>query len=1313
MSVTRPATMPMSLRLTGLCLAAAVVVGWPGAVTGQTPPGPEALEFFERRVRPVLAEKCFGCHGPKRQKSELRLDSRAGQLRGGERGPAVVPGDPEMSRMVAAIRYGDPDLQMPPKTKLGNGAIADLERWVAMGAPWPPNEEEPEPGSARSVFDLEQRRRDHWAFEAPAAVPAPAVRDATWPTSDLDRFVLARLEREGLAPAAAADRRTLIRRASFDLLGLPPTPEEVDAFVSDSAADAWPRVVDRLLASPHFGERWGRHWLDLVRYAESRGHEFDLDIANAWQYRDYVIRALNADVPYDRFVMEHIAGDLMPEPRLHPEEGYWESVLGTGFWHLGEEVHSPVDIRADETGRIDNKIDVFSKAFLGLTVSCARCHDHKFDAISTADYYALSGYVLSSSYRQVRFESTLDNQRIAEELAELAERDRPQLVRSAANSFRSQLAGFADCLLGANEVLRAGAAPGGEAPVLVDYVFEDFESGDFAGWTVSGTAFGEAPVRVSAVPKHQGDLGARGKGLINSHASAGTVQKERDLHEGELRSPIFRLERDHVHFLLGGGKHEGETGVRLVVDGEVVRSATGHNDNRMRPRVFDVRDLRGRDARIEIFDHATEGWGNVGVDHIVFSNLPGPDALDIEIGRDDALRWSRRIAQVAADRGLDPSRLAYWIDEVRHAHGAEGHPLHAWSRLTRGGVDADAERRRLLARLSKRERAAARAREHGEVVVDYGALAPKQLMQDGFAFGRRPVQLGEPRYSVDPTRLVVGVHTRAAAYSDPLYSGLSLAPGTGRDPGSINWVQSGRTLRTATLELNADALHYLVKGSANVVAVVDSHRLLQGPLHGAVVKRIGDGGWRWITHRLEDYRGHRMHVELTPNDGGSGFAVARIVAADESPGSASDPGRWLRALLAEPMGDAALATAYQKIFATALERFGSDRLAGSKDAEQTAQLVDWWIARGPRLGAGVETPTADPVVAAFAARRGELASRLRSASGTAPAMLDGSGVDERVLLRGNPSALGEVVPRRMLEALGGTREIGQPAGSGRLDLARRITGADNPLTARVLINRVWHHLFGRGIVASVDNFGVMGTRPSHPELLDHLALRFVADGWSIKRAVRSILLSSTYRMASSRDPAAERADPENVLLHRAPVRRLQGEIIRDAMLALSGRLDRKMFGKSVPIHLNALQGGRGRPRSGPLDGAGRRSIYLSVRRNFLSSMFLAFDYPIPFSSRGRRDVTNVPAQALVLMNNPFIVQQAGLWAEQVLADASDDRTRVERLYAAAFARPPTAAESAAALQFVARQRESYDEDRAAWADLCHALCNVKEFIYLQ
>jgi hypothetical protein len=338
------------------------------------------------------------------------------------------------------------------------------------------------------------------------------------------------------------------------------------------------------------------------------------------------------------------------------------------------------------------------------------------------------------------------------------------------------------------------------------------------------------------------------------------------------------------------------------------------------------------------------------------------------------------------------------------------------------------------------------------------------------------------------------------------------------------------------------------------------------------------------------------------------------------------------------------------------------------------------------------------------------------------AATDGEGVDEHVFLRGSHKTLGDTVPRRYLEALAGKDAPRITNGSGRLEIARLVTDPSNPLTARVSVNRVWHHLFGRGIVPTVDDFGVMGQPPSHPELLDHLADRFVKDGWSLKHLIRSIVLSSTYQMSSlPSDPRAAELDPQNTLLHHMPVRRLEAEAIRDAILAVSGRLDRTVYAPPVEVHLTPFMEGRGKPQSsGPLDGAGERSIYLNVRRNFLPPMLLAFDFPVPFNTIGRRTVSNVPAQALILLNDPFVVGQAKVWAQSVLAEPGlSPRQRVERMYHQAFARPPTDQEADEAVAFLHSQGQALGlsvdarmNDVRVWADLAHVLFNVKEFIFV-
>ena len=451
---------------------------------------------------------------------------------------------------------------------------------------------------------------------------------------------------------------------------------------------------------------------------------------------------------------------------------------------------------------------------------------------------------------------------------------------------------------------------------------------------------------------------------------------------------------------------------------------------------------------------------------------------------------------------------------------------------------------------------------------------------------------------------------------------------------------------------------------------------------GSHAMTVDTGGeWKWIRQDmrkdLDWSNGHSVHVEYAAVAGE--VAVAKTVASLEEP---TTP---------EP---ATLAAA---------------------NAALAAADLDWSAGRPAELLRTLRE---------HAAARAAVLSEARLVSAVAPAVLDGNGFDWHVLLKGSAARPGELAPRRFLEAIDGVEQPAWPDdSSGRMLLAERVLDPANPLTARVIVNRVWHHLFGRGLVPTTDNFGVLGEAAADPlaqQLLDTLAVRFRDEGWSLKQLIRSIVTSSTWRMSTSRVPLAHEQDPLNLLLHHYPLRRLEGEAIRDSMLAVSGRLDRTVGGPSVEVFIAPYHEGRGRPASGPLDGGGRRSLYTMVRRNFLPSLLVAFDMPVPFQARGRRNVTNVPAQALALMNDPFVAEQSRLWAQKILADASlsTDR-RLDQMYREAFARLPDAQERTAATAFLEAQTAlhggSFADDprqEAAWTDLAHALFNAKEFIFL-
>ena len=870
--------------------------------------------------------------------------------------------------------------------------------------------------AASKTFRIEERKREHWCWQPIARPSIPGVRDAEWPANEIDRFILNRLEEQQIAPAAAADKRVLIRRATFALIGLPPTPEEITHFLSDPSPQAFATVVDRLLASSQFGESWARHWLDRVRYAETLGHEFDYAIIGAWRYRDYIIRALNQDLPFDQFLMEHVAGDLLPNPRSI-EPGINESATATAFYFLGQQSHSPVDVKQSESDQMENEIDVLTKSFQGLTVACARCHDHKFDAISTADYYALYGVLSSSRYVQ-RVLNAAEIEPRARVLAAL----KADLRRLAAGAFEKAV------MASTNEVLITAAAE-----ICDTQANPVTQFGNFQNWLARGPAW--------------------------------------EWKEGD--------------FLLGSSN---SLPVRSIIPPNAYHS-----------------------ARI--------------------------------------------------------------------------------SRALQG-------------------------------------------------------EFQSPTFTITNRYLLI----RA-------------------------WGHESR-LRV----------------------VVDNFTLIRSPIYGGLKRILDSDEPRWLVFDLETWKGHRAYVDVVdttacdPADeqrNESGYAADGFAAID----------RILVSESATPPVPGVQRSIFRREVIAALKSWS----AGTLTPEQG------WILN--QVLPSLQTETSPALTEAW--ERCRAAERMLPAAVLIASAADGNGLDENLFRRGSHRNAEGAVTRHYLTALSGGRPIGSASNSGRLELARQMVDPANPMTARVQANYLWHHLMGRGLVATVDNFGVLGESPSHPELLDYLAGRLIEKGWSNKKLLREILLSRTYQMSSqSKDPLSDQRDVGNRLWHRAEVRRLEGEAIRDSMLFVSGQLRTHLYGPPVPIHLTQFMEGRGRPgKSGPLDGDGRRSLYLEVRRNFLSPMMLAFDFPIPATTVGRRSKSNVPAQGLTLMNDPFVQGQAASWAKRCLSTAaSSDTQRIDELYERAFARLPNAEERDSALHFLSDPADVSREE--AFAELCHVLFNVKEFVFV-
>ncbi len=418
-------------------------------------------EFFEKQVRPVLVEHCHKCHGPTKQWAGLRLDSRDAILKGGDNGPAIMPGKPDASLLIRAVKHTDDNLKMPENGKLAEGQIAALVRWVEHGAVYP----------AGSLTAARSRDPNHWSFQPPAVQSIPVVKEAAWPQSPIDHFILAKLEAANVVPAALADKRTLIRRVTFDLTGLPPTPAEVANFLNDDRPEAFAILVDRLLDSPAYGEHWGRHWLDVARYADSNGLDENIAHGNAWRYRDYVVASINQDKPFDRFVVEQIAGDLLPfdnEPQQHAQ------LIATGFLSIGPKVLAEVDQPKMRMDIVDEQIDAVGRVFLGLTLGCARCHDHKFDPISAADYYGLAGVFKSTK----TMDSYIKVAKWHEHVLPSAETMKLQAAFDADVAAKKQA--IADFVMKADKLAKEGLAADAAVPEKLETIYPEATKAELA-----------------------------------------------------------------------------------------------------------------------------------------------------------------------------------------------------------------------------------------------------------------------------------------------------------------------------------------------------------------------------------------------------------------------------------------------------------------------------------------------------------------------------------------------------------------------------------------------------------------------------------------------------------------------------------------------------------------------------------------------------------------------------------------------------------------------------------------------------------------
>jgi hypothetical protein len=917
----------------------------------------DGVEFFEKQIRPILVTSCGKCHNPKAGIAGLDLTTAEGFARGGESGALIDKAKPEESRLLKVLGY-DGEMKMPPSGKLKETELAAMKTWVAMGTPWPAGEKTaaaaaPAGPKNSSVREFTEKEKTFWAYQAINAVKPPEVKDSAWVKSPVDRFVLRKLEEKNLKPAPPADKLTLLRRASFDLTGLPPTEAEIKNFLDDQSPEAFSKVVDRLLASPRYGEKWGRHWLDVARYADSTGNDEDHRYPYAWKYRDYVIESFNNDLPYNQFVREQLAGDLTPPPA--GEAVNRRGIIATGFLALGPKAIAQQDKMKMLYDVYDEQVDVSSKAFMGLTLACARCHNHKFDALLTKDYYSMINIFASS--------------------------------RSFSNA---------------------------ESHVSVAL---------------------EKPL----VSKTDWD---RYKEVKNAHQE------------------LEKRERLAIEDIVSG-----------VKDPIVKRRAAKMAESMV--------------AAAKVYQEKVS------------------------------------LAEAARNAGVEEAILKAWVEILKPVDLTPQH------------------------------------------LLEWRQAKPETLQQTANAYQQRFL----------------------AALKD-------------WDAGIAKW----------RIEYN---------------------------------KALSSGA-KTLPDRPKFEAGNDRFF----ND---------LYFGDEGPYAVSEKD--------------------EKIFS----------------AEQRAQIAS----HRKQLDALKKKAPEEPDMAC--------------------AVEDGPQIEQTVFIRGDYKNHGEVAPKAFPAILSSFDSKPAFAGSGRLQLAEWLVQPNHPLTSRVMANRIWQWHFGEGIVRTPDNFGVMGERPTHPELLDFLARAFVESGWSVKAMHRMIMNSSAYQMSAMNPGIAADADADNRLWTRFNRRRLSVEEMRDAMLAIDGTIDYTMGGTLQMGRGTDGENNQGRLSLNP-EKLKRRTVYIPLRRANLPTLLNLFDFGDATSPSGKRQLTNVATQALFWLNSDFLTEQSGAIAKALLTKTDlDDAGRVDLAYLRILNRRAEKAEIEQAKQYLAgfKQKETgADREQRSWQSLCRILMASNDFVYV-
>jgi hypothetical protein len=1107
-------------------------------VVGEERFSAEDIAFFETKVRPVLVTHCQDCHSGEEPESRFSVEFREAFLTGGEFGPAAKPGKPTESLLISAIKH-DEFLKMPPKEKLTSAQVVDLTRWVEMGLPWPEEKSGITANIGQSSDALTakftEEQKTYWAFQPPKRSSLPAVNNNNWPQTPIDYFILAELEAANLIPATQSNKRTLICRATFDLTGLPPTPEEISTFVSDDSPDAYSNLIDRLLGSPRYGERWGRHWLDVARYADSNGLDENLSYEFAYQYRDYVIRAMNLDKPYGEFVKEQIAGDLMPQ--LSDKLAAEDRRRATGFLAIGPKMLAEDDPVKMQMDIIDEQVNTLGQAFMGLTLGCARCHDHKFDPIPTADYYSLAGIFKSTK--------SMENYNVVADWYE------HPLLSPTASAKLKQLT---------DEIAAARAEQNKLNRSVVEIVENELQ--------------------------HRADrylLAARAVGSLDEAITAGgiTVHKKQDepftVTNGYLAVEAEAAHRTTLSILSASyGKEIGIVG-------------------------------SGGDGGYAEFD--------------ILVNTPGTYTLEIRYA------------------ALDSRSIGVKLDDQMIADNILGKVTGSWFPDTQTWV----------------------------------AEVEFELTQ-----GQHVLKLDSPKVypHIDKLALVLQPEADIWPFDTPAPPSLTTA---GREH-DINptflssWLWYLGSLTAAKLQT-----HPFLETWLALVAIEDADFATKAK------------------PKLEE-------LQTEEGLGSKAPPVLKALFAKAPPSSIED-----------------VAILYRRLI---VDSHHANKNLGD-DAKVIYKEVFDEISKGE-----FPTSTPNPIPAtaypedqmeqrqAIAKTINELESQ-KPVFEIAMGVTEGTPEDIKIHLRGSHITLGRTVPRQMLQIIEGSEQ--EPitgTQSGRLELANWLAQPQHPLVNRVMANRVWRWHFGTGIVSSVDNFGTLGEQPTHPELLDYLALELTENGGSLKQLHRQIMLSATYQMSTTYSEQGNTTDPENKLLWRFNRRRLTGEEIRDSVLALGPGLDTKMGGTLLKVKNRAYVTGSNTNITDEFDNY-RRSVYLPVVRSSVYEVLQALDFPDPAVSNGDRNTTTVAPQALFMMNSSLVDASTLALASSLIASNSSDR--IERAYSVIMGRTPNEQEivdAQAYTQQVTGAASSAgiaieDAELAAWQSFCRVLLSTNEFFYVE